>query len=160
MFKKRKANLLWIGIFLILCACNNHKTTFTRLNDLSVEGLFLIQPENVQLEKQRHEYVVVSNPPKNIKGSIEQYMSTKVDKTFISKRFDLYSCQFYKETSYTPSDYEEDTGYLTKDRIYDHFGDLIAKVEWHKTGLKNDKPHWKIELKNPDSTWRTFDLLK
>jgi len=143
-------NYLSILLILVFAGCNN-KTEFFELSNLKFE----MSAKETGNGQQITEYVIISNPPKNLDSLtflIKKYNDTTLDYCKTQKAT-VYRRFFYKETRYTPRDYKEDHSFIS-DIIVDHLDDLIATVEYDK------KDQWVFKVKtnnNPDK-WKDVQI--
>lgn len=140
-------------IAVITTSCKEPEMEIVKLEVLSKEDNFMVYPERGVSEYQRFEYAVISKPPANLKPVIEDYLKSIGKRAEIERKLNYYRIQFYKENNEVTRDYHENEGYLTKDRIDDHYDDVIAKIEWNKPVDSIAAGKWKISIKEDGKEW-------
>lgn len=148
--------IIYLILLSSLISCEN-TTNFFLLEKLTLDGTFLVNPEENIKEFQKHEFVVISNPPDSLPlllNLVDSFNKVTLNEKLIQSKYGLYSRRFYRETQNTSRNFEPDEGYLSVDRIGDHTEDLIVIYEWEKCDTSSINGEWKLSIKNQEGTWK------
>lgn len=120
--------ILFLSLFFIV-SCKEKKTEFfvpaKRISVYRIDGEIFY-----------NEVVFVINPPKESKkliNLITQYNGKMTNYNKIIKEYNYFERSFYRESSKTPRDFEDDEGFIP-DRIDDHKYDFIGAYSIKKCG--------------------------
>lgn len=94
----------------------------------------------VEGERRYQDVVFIINPPSDYSDLLklaEEYNERTVLKDTIQRNYDTFDRYFFKESSNTPRDFEDDESF-SPDRLFDHKDDLIAQYSM-RTCSKEDK---------------------
>ncbi|SFW25557.1 hypothetical protein SAMN02927921_00748 [Sinomicrobium oceani] len=143
-------NHLYLILFLICASCNK-KAEFFPLTEIGKE---------YSHNKSINEYIVISNPPKNIDSLanlISQYNDTTINLCQIKKDSVWLMRIFYKESWNMSKNYKENHSYFGDYVVADHLDDIIAVFQ--KTG-NSEEYYWEFKIKthnNPDE-WKEYPV--